>query len=59
MLRWPDYQHEYGQGTGRALNSFGQKYYSYGATGDGASTSGTSSAYGPVLITSYTINMTR
>ncbi len=47
VLRWPDYQYEYGQGTGRALNSFGQKYYSYGATGDGASTSGTSSAYGP------------
>jgi TonB-dependent SusC/RagA subfamily outer membrane receptor len=47
VLRWPDYQYEYGQGTGRALNSFGQKYYSYGATGAGASTSGTSSAYGP------------
>lgn len=47
VLRWPDRQYEYGQGTGRALNSFGQKYYSYGATGDGASTSGTSSAYGP------------
>ncbi|MBN8687044.1 MAG: SusC/RagA family TonB-linked outer membrane protein [Chitinophagales bacterium] len=47
VLRWPDYQYEYGQGTGRALNSFGEKYYSYGATGDGASTSGTSSAYGP------------
>lgn len=47
VLRWPDYQYEYGQGTGRALNSNGVKYYSYGATGDGASTSGTSSAYGP------------
>lgn len=47
VLHWPDYQYEYGQGTGRALNSAGEKYYSYGATADGPSTSGTSSAYGP------------
>ncbi len=47
VLRWPDYQHEYGQGTGRAFNAAGEKYYSYGASADGASTSGTSSAYGP------------
>ena len=47
VLRWPDYQYEYGQGTGKALNSAGQKYYSYGASADGASTSGTSSAFGP------------
>lgn len=47
VLKWPDYQYEYGQGTGKALNTAGQKYYSYGATADGASTSGTSSAYGP------------
>lgn len=47
VLRWPDYQYEYGQGTGKAFNSAGEKYYSYGATADGASTSGTSSAYGP------------
>ncbi|HEX5653818.1 MAG TPA: SusC/RagA family TonB-linked outer membrane protein [Chitinophagaceae bacterium] len=47
VLHWPDYQYEYGQGTGRALNSAGEKYYSYGATTDGPSTSGTSSAYGP------------
>lgn len=47
VLRWPDYQYEYGQGTGKALNSSGQKYYSYGASADGASTGGTSSAYGP------------
>ena len=39
--RYPDLQYEYGQGLGGAL------YYSYGATEDGASTSGTSSAYGP------------
>ncbi|QEC44478.1 SusC/RagA family TonB-linked outer membrane protein [Pseudobacter ginsenosidimutans] len=39
--RFPDLQYEYGQGLGGAL------YYSYGATEDGASTSGTSSAYGP------------
>jgi TonB-linked SusC/RagA family outer membrane protein len=39
--RYPDLQYEYGQGTG------GANYYSYGATEDGASTHGTSSAYGP------------
>ncbi|HKO80603.1 MAG TPA: TonB-dependent receptor plug domain-containing protein, partial [Chitinophagaceae bacterium] len=39
--RWPDLQYEYGQGLG------GANYYSYGAGPDGASTSGTSSAYGP------------
>lgn len=39
--RWPDLQYEYGQGLG------GANYYSYGTTADGASTSGTSSAYGP------------
>lgn len=47
ILKWPDYQYEFGQGTGKALNSAGEKYYSYGASTDGASTSGTSSAYGP------------
>ncbi|WP_232373252.1 SusC/RagA family TonB-linked outer membrane protein [Pinibacter aurantiacus] len=39
--RWPDLQYEYGQGLA------GADYYSYGAGVDGASTSGTSSAYGP------------
>ncbi|GMQ27978.1 SusC/RagA family TonB-linked outer membrane protein [Algoriphagus confluentis] len=47
ILRWPDYQYEYGQGTGRAFNSDGELYYSYGASEDGASTGGTSSAFGP------------
>jgi TonB-linked SusC/RagA family outer membrane protein len=39
--RHPDLQYEYGQGLA------GADYYSYGASADGASTSGTSSAYGP------------
>lgn len=39
--RYPDMQYEYGQGLDGAL------HYSYGTTPDGASTSGTSSAYGP------------
>jgi len=39
--RWPDLQYEYGQGTA------GSNYYSFGAGPDGASTSATSSAYGP------------
>jgi TonB-linked SusC/RagA family outer membrane protein len=47
ILHWPDYQYEYGQGTGRVFNANGEMYYSYGATADGASTSGTSSAFGP------------
>jgi TonB-linked SusC/RagA family outer membrane protein len=39
--RWPDLQYEYGQGTD------GSPYYSFLAGPDGASTSATSSAYGP------------
>jgi TonB-linked SusC/RagA family outer membrane protein len=39
--RWPDLQFEYGQGLG------GANYYSYGGSADGASSSSTSSAYGP------------
>lgn len=39
--RWPALQYQYGQGLA------GANYYSYGASADGASTSGTSSAYGP------------
>ncbi len=47
VLKWPDYQYEYGQGTGTALRPANELYYSYGASADGASTSGTSSAFGP------------
>lgn len=47
VLRWPDRQYEYGQGTGRAFNSAGELFYSYGASEDGANTGGTSSAFGP------------
>jgi len=39
--RWPALQYQYGQGLA------GAAYYSYGASADGPSTSGTSSAYGP------------
>lgn len=41
--RWPDFQYQYGQGLA------GAPYYSFGASADGASTSGTSSAYGPAF----------
>ncbi|MBC5775543.1 SusC/RagA family TonB-linked outer membrane protein [Pontibacter sp. KCTC 32443] len=42
ISHWPDYQYEYGQGTG------GQDtWYSYNATEDGKSTKSTSSAWGP------------
>ncbi|WP_236025584.1 SusC/RagA family TonB-linked outer membrane protein [Algoriphagus oliviformis] len=47
VLRWPDRQYKYGQGTGRAFNSAGELFYSYGASEDGANTGGTSSAFGP------------
>ena len=53
VMRWPDYQYEFGQGLpsniGPAGSIYeGQPYYSYGKAEDGsyASTSGTSSAYG-------------
>lgn len=46
VLKWPDWQYEYGQGT-LAKNSAGEFYYSYGASEDGVSTGGTSSAFGP------------
>jgi len=39
--KWPDLQYDYGQGLA------GASYYSYGTSSDGASTSSTSSAYGP------------
>jgi TonB-linked SusC/RagA family outer membrane protein len=55
VLKWPDYQYQFGQGVqtyalGAAGTEYdGSLYYSYGKTPDGknASTSGTSSAYGP------------
>ncbi|WP_316842858.1 SusC/RagA family TonB-linked outer membrane protein [Pedobacter gandavensis] len=46
VLRWPDYQYEYGQGNNNR-NAAGELYYSYGASADGVSTSATSSAFGP------------
>ncbi|MES3017104.1 MAG: SusC/RagA family TonB-linked outer membrane protein [Bacteroidota bacterium] len=47
VLRWPEYQYEYGQGTGTVIRPAKDLYYSYGTSADGASTSGTSSAFGP------------
>jgi TonB-linked SusC/RagA family outer membrane protein len=55
VLKWPDYQYEFGQGVQTyALGATGTEYegglyYSYGKTPDGknGSTSGTSSSYGP------------
>ncbi|WP_291401161.1 SusC/RagA family TonB-linked outer membrane protein [Daejeonella sp.] len=47
ILRLPDIQYEYGQGTGTAIRPNSELYYSYGASADGASTSNTSSAFGP------------
>ena len=44
---WPDYQYEYGQGTGKSFDSEGNPYYSYGSSEDGGNTGSTSSAWGP------------
>ncbi|MDJ1499094.1 SusC/RagA family TonB-linked outer membrane protein [Xanthocytophaga agilis] len=49
VLKWPEYQYEYGQGTGKTMSPASDLYYSYGASADGASTSGTSSAFGPAF----------
>lgn len=46
VLKWPDFQHEYGQGS-NDRNKAGEPYYSYGASEDGANTGSTSSAFGP------------
>ncbi|MBV8325783.1 SusC/RagA family TonB-linked outer membrane protein [Chryseobacterium sp.] len=52
VLKWPDWQYEYGQGT-QAKNAAGDFYYSYGLSADGPSTGGTSSAFGPKFAGQY------
>lgn len=47
IQRWPKYQYEYGQGSGKSFNKAGDPYYSYGLSEDGANTGSTSSAFGP------------
>lgn len=47
IQRWPDYQYEYGQGTGKSFDDEGNPYYSYGSSEDGSNTGSTSSAFGP------------
>lgn len=46
ILRWPDFQHEYGQGANQR-NADGELYYSYQDSEDGTHTGATSSAFGP------------
>lgn len=46
VLRWPDWQYEYGQGNNNR-NANGDLYYSYQLSPDGANTGSTSSAFGP------------
>lgn len=46
VLKWPDWQYEYGQGT-QTRDKSGRYYYSYGASADGVNTGSTSSAFGP------------
>ncbi|BAP30337.1 TonB-linked outer membrane protein, SusC/RagA family [Chryseobacterium sp. StRB126] len=46
VLKWPDYQYEYGQGT-QQKDKNGNYYYSYGPSVDGINTGSTSSAFGP------------
>ncbi|WP_308444042.1 SusC/RagA family TonB-linked outer membrane protein [Gillisia lutea] len=47
IQRWPDWQYEYGQGTGKYFDDEGNPYYSYGSSEDGNNTGSTSSAWGP------------
>lgn len=47
IQRWPDYQYEYGQGTGKSFDANGEPYYSFGSSEDGGNTGSTSSAFGP------------
>ncbi|WP_129750835.1 SusC/RagA family TonB-linked outer membrane protein [Flavobacterium beibuense] len=53
IQRWPDWQYKYGQGTGKSFDADGNPYYSYGASEDGNSTGGTSSAWGPAFNGQY------
>lgn len=46
VMRWPDFQYEYGQGNNNR-NKDGELYYSYQLSEDGANTGSTSSAFGP------------
>ncbi|MFD1772024.1 SusC/RagA family TonB-linked outer membrane protein [Sphingobacterium suaedae] len=46
ILKWPDFQYDYGQGN-LNRNANGDLYYSYGLTEDGTNTGSTSSAWGP------------
>lgn len=52
VLKWPDYQYEYGQGT-QQRDKNGNYYYSYGASADGVNTGSTSSAFGPKFAGQY------
>ncbi|MDM1407699.1 SusC/RagA family TonB-linked outer membrane protein [Myroides sp. DF42-4-2] len=47
IQHWPDYQYQYGQGSGKSFNKDGDPFYSYGTSEDGANTGSTSSAFGP------------
>ncbi|MCW3466731.1 SusC/RagA family TonB-linked outer membrane protein [Chitinophaga nivalis] len=47
ILKWPDYQYEYGQGTGTSGKPNSDLYYSYGKSADGVANHSTSSAFGP------------
>ena len=52
VLKWPDYQYEYGQGT-QQRDKNGNYYYSYGNSVDGINTGSTSSAFGPKFAGQY------
>lgn len=52
VLKWPDYQYEYGQGT-MQKDTNGNYFYSYQASADGVNTGGTSSAFGPKFAGQY------
>ncbi|MEI7486498.1 MAG: SusC/RagA family TonB-linked outer membrane protein [Chryseobacterium sp.] len=52
VLKWPDYQYEYGQGT-MQKDANGNYFYSYQVSPDGLNKGGTSSAFGPKFAGQY------
>lgn len=45
--KWPDYQYEYGQGSGGFFDKQGNPYYSFGGSQDGPDTGNHPEAWGP------------
>lgn len=51
--KWPDYQYEYGQGSGGYFDKNGNPYYSFGNSADGPDTGNHPEAWGPKFADQY------